>query len=492
MKKKNRFTLIALGLLAGVFVASGCTANFVTSKEKARVYYLFEPGVSTFYVEENPEIPAESTQVSFKDTNIVQTYTYDPETNHFENKKYINSIIDAAKTNGTLIPDVSYFAKTDELMLESVLNAKFGEGYSAKTDYSQEEVNDALKEFGYLKFYNKNGSMSQFNENLTNLRATLGWEKCPTSDFLNYYKNSLKNSMNSYKSFITTKDGHYGTFGNDNQPIEMEAVTWGDAWNKGFIEGLIVYPVAWLVDVFANLFAHGNQANFTNGLPQILSLILVTVIVRLFLFLVTIKSTLSQQKMNQLQPELAKIQQKYPNSNTSQSQKQRLAEEQMRLYKKNKVNPLSSLLVLIVQFPIFIGVWGAMTGSAVLSTGTFLKLDLSQSIWECLKLGPARHAGWWTALVLILLMSAGQFFSMKVPQWIQKAKTKKVSRLAKNPAEKSQNRTANIVSYVMLIMIIFMGFTLPAAMGVYWFIGALVSLLQTLIINLVTNRKTAR
>jgi membrane protein insertase Oxa1/YidC/SpoIIIJ len=82
-------------------------------------------------------------------------------------------------------------------------------------------------------------------------------------------------------------------------------------------------------------------------------------------------------------------------------------------------------------------------------------------------------------------MSAGQFFAMKIPQWIQKAKQKNVSKLSKNPAQQQQNRTANIVSYVMLIMIIVMGFTLPAAMGVYWFVGAIVSLIQTVFTNII-------
>ena len=80
-------------------------------------------------------------------------------------------------------------------------------------------------------------------------------------------------------------------------------------------------------------------------------------------------------------------------------------------------------------------------------------------------------------------MSAAQFFAMKIPQWISKARMKKVARLGKNPAQTQQNRTANIVSYVMIIMIIIMGFTLPAAMGVYWFIGAIISLAQSLIIQ---------
>ena len=191
---------------------------------------------------------------------------------------------------------------------------------------------------------------------------------------------------------------------------------------------------------------------------------------------------------NQLQPELAKIQQKYPNSNTNAAQKQRLAEEQMKLYKKHKVNPFSQLLVLIIQFPVFIGVWGAMTGSAVLSTGAVFNLNLSTSIWNALTNTsglPSNVNGWWTALVLIILMSVAQFMAMKVPQWIAKARTKKVARLGKNPAQTQQNRTANIVSYAMIIMIIVMGFTLPAAMGVYWLVGALISLTQSLIIQFI-------
>ena len=42
-----------------------------------------------------------------------------------------------------------------------------------------------------------------------------------------------------------------------------------------------------------------------------------------------------------------------------------------------------------------------------------------------------------------------------------------------------------MVSYVMLAMIIVMGFTLPAAMGVYWFVGAIVSLIQTVFTQVV-------
>ena len=362
-----------------------------------------------------------------------------------------------------------------------------------KSDITQEDIYAVLKKHGNLKFYDPvaDDVFAGYKAINNELRIELGFEKAASIDFENAYITTMNQVIDTFRSCITTIEGEYGNYGTEKTTVTLEAVSWGEAWGKGgrLIEGLIVYPVAWLLDTFARIFSGYDPANYLKGVPQICSLILVTVIVRLFIFLVTIKSTLSQQKMTQLQPELMKIQQKYPNANTNQTQKQRLAEEQMRLYKKHKINPLSQLLVLIIQFPVFIGVWGAMTGSAVLSTGSVLNLDLSQSIWTALKMGPANHAGWWTAFVLIILMSVSQFLSMKVPQWIQKRKNKKVARLGVNPAMKSQNRTTNIISYVMLIMIIIMGFTLPAAMGVYWFVGAIVSLIQTLLTQYVFTGK---
>lgn len=521
MKKSTKTTLIALGLIGGVFALSSCTANFCTNKEAARLIYAFEPGVTQIFSSDDTRIndlpntgtDTENHKQYYKESittsnNIGITFfiSYDTESKHYDlgektDQNYsssdINYVIDYAASINTYVPSFDYFKAFDLKFLKNNtvldnLTTLIGETGEAKT----REIKEFYNNYGYLKFYDaeSDNKWGNFDKTIAEFRndVTLGVDKCPTDDFVNAYKTTFNSLADAKRSCITVIDGQYGSYGRDKFSVNMEATTWGEAWTKGgkLIEGLVVYPVAWMVDQFANLFAKGDVANYTTGVPQILSLLVVTIIVRLFLFLTTLKSTLSQQKMNELQPELAKIQQKYPNANTNDAQKQRLAEEQMRLYKKHGVNPLSSLLVLIIQFPLFIGVWGAMTGSAVLSTGAFLGLDLSASIWECLKIGPtATNPGWWTALVLILLMSAGQFFQMKVPQWLQKARTKKVSRLSRNPAEKQQNKTANIVSWVMLVMIIFMGFTLPAAMGVYWFIGALVSLAQSLIMNAVTNKK---
>ena len=503
MKRKNKLGLGIVTLAATALFAAGCTANFATNKEKARIAYALEPGVSEFYVGD----PGESEEFAYKGLvsgNVYQVIKASKDENgnitSYKHSALMNDIITAAKKSAIAIPSIDYFVDFDKEAFNYAVNAYNADHTDGTIDLStvtSETLNLCLEDYGYSKFYKEDGNQAYGTYTAINIKLREDhkdeenpYQKVASVDFEKYYISTINSTVDKYRSVITVYDEvKYGTLGANEASVWLDKVTWKEAWGKGghLIEGLIVYPVAWLVDTFAIAFAGGRSAGpeaiasaYKTGGPQILSILVVTVIVRLFIFLCTFRSTLAQRKMTELQPELAKIQQKYPNSNTNQAQKQRLAEEQMRLYKKHKVNPLSQLLVLIIQFPVFIGVWGAMTGSAVLSTGKFLDLNLSASIWETLKVGPKAHPGWWTALVLILLMSAGQFFAMKIPQWIQKAKTKKVAKLGKNPAQTQQNRTANMVSYVMLAMIIVMGFTLPAAMGVYWFVGAIVSLIQTL------------
>ena len=285
----------------------------------------------------------------------------------------MDTVITSAKSSGVAVPSCEYFAVLDE---ESFYAAY--DGYVA--DHSDGIINaDALKDcldnYGYLKFFADDQAYENYKKASQRIRDDMGYESAGSIDFENFYLSQINTLVDKYRSCITVYDDvNYGNY--NGKTIKLDKVTWKDAWGKGghLIEGLIVYPVAWMIDGFARTFAGGKNAapadiakQYSTGVPQILSILVVTVIVRLFIFLVTFKSTLAQRKMNELQPELAKIQQKYPNANTNQDQKQRLAQEQMRLYKKHKVNPLSQLLVLIIQFPIFIGVWGAMTGSAVLS-----------------------------------------------------------------------------------------------------------------------------
>ena len=273
----------------------------------------------------------------------------------------------------------------------------------------------------------------------------------------------------------------------------IESKSWGYAWSKGFFEGLLVYPIGWLIDQIAFGF---RNANVAAGWSALLAILFVTLIIRSLMMLATIRQTASNAKMTELQPEITKIQNKYPNSNTSSVERQRMGQEMNALYKKNKINPFMAIIVMIIQFPVFICVWGALSGSAVLSSGTVLGLDLSLTIRQVLftgsNWGPEGNYAAVTALFLFLFMAASQAVAMLLPQWMQKARAKKVAKLGKNPAQKSQNNKMKWFTYIMLAMIIFMGFSLVSAMGVYWFVGALISIGQTLIMQSITARKKAK
>ena len=205
---------------------------------------------------------------------------------------------------------------------------------------------------------------------------------------------------------------------------------------------------------------------------------------------------MAQQKMTSLKPELDKIQARYPNSQTNQYEKQKMAQEQMALYKKNKINPIGSILIMIVQFPIFIAVWGAMRGSAILMNGYIFgsQLELSAVTGTAM----TNWTGcWWGAWIIFALMALAQFASMQLPNWIQKYKAKKNPlaqgpKLQKNEAADQQNRTMKMMMWVMLIMVIFMGIQLPIAMSIYWFISALISALQTVIIQVILAKTSTK
>src|SRR5437763_17020908 len=79
-----------------------------------------------------------------------------------------------------------------------------------------------------------------------------------------------------------------------------------------------------------------------------IAIILLTVVVRLVLYPLTVKQTKSMQAMQRLQPEIKRLQTKYKND------RQKLNEEMKKFYKENKVNPLSACLPLLLQMPLFI------------------------------------------------------------------------------------------------------------------------------------------
>ena len=194
--------------------------------------------------------------------------------------------------------------------------------------------------------------------------------------------------------------------------------------------------------------------------------------------------------MQLIQPEIERLQQKYPNSNTNQYEKQMMAQEQMNLYKKYNINPFGMLIVMLFQFPIFIAVWGAMSGSAILRTGDLWGLQLSAATGASITNWSGTPSV--VALIIYIIMALAQAVSMLLPQFLQKRRLKKVQKLGKSNAKESSMNQMKIMNIVMLVMIIFMGFSLPVAMAIYWTISALISLTQSLVMSSINNKKTEK
>lgn len=505
MKKRTKLLTGALTVLAGVLLLSSCTASFCSETDKAHILYAFDYGVSDYYnaEQEGAQLPEGAKPVFEGNTKVY--YTVNVPTNNASGIGRANG--EAAKA-GLQTPSNTYFEKVDQYVLDNALKSYKGASYDAST-ITFSDVVVALDQFGYQKFSGEKlwDNWTKMNQDIKNMTSDpangITLDDIPTNDYLTLYKNGLNTIISSYRSCLSISTAEYGYYGyangakyrtSDKVPVQIEAKTWANAWNVNgkftFFEGLLVYPIGWLVETFVSSFKNGGVAG---GLAQLLAIFLITFIVRSLMLVVTIKSTAANAKMQQLQPEITKIQNKYPNSNTNNYEKQQMAAEMQKLYKKNKINPLSSLLVMVVQFPVFICVWGALQGSASLSSDALFNLHLSDSINTVL----FNAANWGNgsavaALILFLLMAAAQVVSMLLPQWIQKVKRKKVASLGKNPAQTQQQNTMKMFTYIMMAMIIFMGFTLPSAMGVYWFVGALFSIVQTLIIEKITANRAKK
>lgn len=524
MKKKFKIGLLISAIFGGIVFLSSCTANFCTLKDQSRMLFAYENGVTAYYSGKDAKASADAcvdlddcyfdgpnlmvltntTDKAFTIATPIAEFSDVYTITKYENSPNIVEAIKKGKDAGINVPDLEN--KDDQLEFFAVLDRFVLQDSFVRSGIEGRTVTDifnALHEYGYLKFYDDNAkanaqiweNFDYYWEKTTNyiIETKGSIDYVPSNDFKKQYQSTISALNNVNRSCLTTVQGNYGIYGPNKEVVTLEAKSYNDAWGKGFFEGLLVWPIGAFIDVLAQGFGYqvgtgiGENASGTptNGVPQLLAILVVTVVIRLFMVLVTFKQTMGNAKMTELQPEIAKIQAKYPNANTNKYEKQRMAEEMQKIYKKNKINPFSTILVLIIQFPIFICVWGALSGSAVLTNGQFLGLRLGESISSVLFNGTnwtaAGNYGAVTALFLFILMGVAQTISMLLPQWMQKAKAKKVAKLGKNPAQKSQDNKMKWVTYIMLIMIIIMGFSLVSAMGVYWLVGALFSIAQTLI-----------
>jgi YidC/Oxa1 family membrane protein insertase len=186
------------------------------------------------------------------------------------------------------------------------------------------------------------------------------------------------------------------------------------------------------------------------------AIILFTIFVKVLLLPLTIKQTKSTKAMQDIQPMIKEIQEKYKNKPEKQN------EEIMKLYQEAKINPLAGCLPLLIQFPILIGLFSVLREpwnyGLFDSQAAFQAADTS-FLW----LSSLTQAGGFTLQGISMgLLSGGSAYIM------QKIMT---------PSDQ-QEGTMKTMTYVMAAMSFYWGMTFPAGLAVYWTASNLFAIAQ--------------
>lgn len=233
-----------------------------------------------------------------------------------------------------------------------------------------------------------------------------------------------------------------------------------DMWkgSNSWFEALFVYPLSQALNWL------------TPYVTVTVAIVLVTLLVKLLTFGLTVKSTVASQKMQTLQPELAKIQDKYKGKTDNES-KMKMSQEMNALYALHKINPFGAIGTMFIQFPVIIAMYQAVQHAHAVKTSSIFGYALSNSPQKAI------GDGQWFVIAIFLLMGVAQFVSMKLPAWLAKAKAKKQPvRLGQTHA-KSPN--TDMMMYTSMGMILFFAFTWPTAMSLYWLVSSLAQIAQT-------------
>ena len=188
-----------------------------------------------------------------------------------------------------------------------------------------------------------------------------------------------------------------------------------------------------------------------------LAIVVVTVIIRLILIPLNVKQLKSSRAMQEVQPKLKEIQSKYSSKDANTQQK--LQQETMKLFKENGVNPLAGCLPIVVQMPILFAIYQAIMRTAEIKQHSFLWFQLGTPDY-----------------ILPLIAGAATFFQQKL-------------MMAGSAA--GDNPQMKIMLYVMPLMITVMAFFFPSALALYWVVGNVFMVAQTLLINKPFQNKTA-
>lgn len=212
------------------------------------------------------------------------------------------------------------------------------------------------------------------------------------------------------------------------------------------------------------------------------AIILLTVVIKLALWPLSQKAIKSQAELQEIQPKIDELKKKYADNKTA------LGQATMDLYKEHKINPLSSCLPLLIQLPFFFAVF------TVLKTGLHQDLGLVYSFLTKPETFNTLSFGFMDlskpAIYLAVLAGLAQFIQSKMMLAKQKKANINQKTVEKGSVEESMSNIMNKqMTYILPIMTIVIGASLPGGLTLYWFVFTVITVLQQFIVLKTASNK---
>ena len=312
-------------------------------------------------------------------------------------------------------------------------NAKKGEEASSFMAFSQPKSSFGYytKDYTSIPMGSEEDGDKKFNwasiDNEYHMLATIFENELPylykttESGEFNFYTNNKVKTLN-FKQIFTRKEYDYLKSLGNNLDLSIDFGIWG----------IIAIPIL-----------RGLQFFYTVIPNYGIAIIFLTILIRLLTFPLQYKSFKSMKKMQEIQPQLNKVREKFKDN------PQKMQQETMALFKKSGANPLGGCLPLILQMPIFFAFYRVLYSSVELVGAPFMLWIQDLSVKD-------------PFYILPVLMA----FAMVLNQKLMPTTTT-------DPVQKK------VMMFVPLIFAIFMK-DFPAGLTLYIFISTLVGMLQQL------------
>ena len=230
---------------------------------------------------------------------------------------------------------------------------------------------------------------------------------------------------------------------------------------EGLWTSFLVKPLAFI------LLTIGQILGFTG--KYALSIIIVSLAIRLIAYPVTRKTALQSELIKKAQPELNRIQKKYQGKEDQESMiKQN--QETLMVYKKYNINPLSSCLLAFIQLPLFFAFLEAINRVPAIFKGNFLGMNLGMTP----STGIANQN--YIYIILIVLIIGTTYLSFRN------------SSAQQNSGNPEMEQQMKMMTVFMIFTISLASFSLPTAIALYWIVTNGFAVIQNVIIKKIIEK----